>query len=120
MQSLLITPKTKSKPKRPAEKIAIHSRGMMAHSTLVSALVFLLLAALQLRWLFGLYGMVAGFVLTFFWPIFFFNLFLLMLANRQRLQGDTHQATLTMAYALAVAFLIVGSFIVLLTDFQFA
>lgn len=83
----------------------------------VATLLYAAIVLLQVPFLFPVYGTLSGMLLTFFWPVFVIEIFLLMLANSQRLRGWRNYPKFTLYMAASLAVLMICAFFVLVTVF---
>ncbi len=80
-----------------------------ARGFLVVSLLYTTLASLQSPFLKDLYEPIAGFMLTFFWPVVVFSAFLGLLAVDYRLKGFPLKARATKLVLLAIAIFSAGA-----------
>ncbi len=90
----------------PETRIPLHA----ARGFLVLALVYTTLATLRLPILEELYQSIAGFMLTFFWPIVVFAAFLGLLAMDYSLKGLPLKARAARLVLLGLAVMSAGAF----------
>ena len=84
---------------------------------LIASLAYALIVVFGVPALFPLYGTLSGVILTFFWPVFCLQVFLLLLANKQRLEGWRNYPRGTSLFAGALATLTACAFYMLFTGF---
>lgn len=82
---------------------------LAARSFVVLSLIYTALASLHSPFLQDLYEPIAGFMLTFFWPVVVFCAFLGLLAIDYRLKGFPLKAKATRLVLLAIAILSAGA-----------
>lgn len=109
-----------NKFKRAPQSAAAGTYLVLARLFFVFTVFFWMVAAIPLRAFETLYQVIAGFSMTFFWPILTGGIYIALSQSYYRTHGQPHKAHAMRIALLSVFIIGIGTFIVAVRDFAAA